>query len=103
MPAAAPRLSVVTFATSPPPRVAAALRRLRRVAHEMVVAVDVAVEPDTLGPIRAVADEVVRIDGMAPFGSGLTWLHGLASGDWVLRLDGAEVVSDALVRMLDTP
>ena len=98
-----PRLSVVTFTNGPVPLVAASLRRLRSVAHEIVVAVDDRLDPATLGPLRAVADTLIRAEFAYPLEANLAWLHAQATGDWVLRLDGDDLVSDALVRTLATP
>lgn len=98
-----PRLSVVTFTNGPVPLIAASLRRLRHVAHEIVVAVDERVDPDTLGPLLAVADRVVRAEFVYPLEANLGWLHNLATGDWVLRLDGDDVASNELCRYLATP
>src|SRR3954471_23650286 len=103
MPPSTPRLSVVTFTNGPAPLVAASLRRIRRVAHEIVVAVDERTDPDTLGPVRGVADRVLRAEFAYPLEANLGWLHDQATGDWVLRIDGDEVPSDALIRLLDTP
>ncbi len=101
--AALPRLSVVTFTDAPAHLVATALRRVRSVAHEVIVAVDDRVDPETLGPLGDVADQVVRAEFVHPLEANLAWLHGLATGDWVLRLDGDDLVSDALLRRLSTP
>lgn len=98
-----PRLSVVTFTNGPVPLVAASLRRVREVADEIIVAVDERIDPTTLGPLLAVADRVIRAEFVYPLEANLAWLHSLATGDWVLRLDGDDVVSHALCRHLATP
>lgn len=98
-----PRLSVVTFTDGPVRLVAASLARIRPAAHEIVVAVDERVPVDQLGPLQAVADRVVRSEFKPPLEANLAWLHSLATGDWVLRLDSDDLVSEALVRRLRTP
>lgn len=98
-----PSLSVVCFTNDPPHRVAAALGVLRELAAEIVVAVDASVDPDTLAPLDAVADRVVRAEFVAPLEANLAWLHDQARGDWVLRVDGDDVASQALVDRLAEP
>ena len=98
-----PRLSVVMFTNEPVQMVAASLARVRSIAHEIVVAVDERVPAHDLGGLQAVADRVVRAEFVPPLEANLAWLHTLATGDWVLRLDGDDLVSDALVRKLATP
>ena len=98
-----PRLSVVMFTNGPTPLVAASLQQVRRVAHEIIVAVDDRVPVDQLGPLQAVADRVIRAEFVYPLEANLHWLHQQATGDWVLRLDGDDLVSEALLRRLATP
>ncbi|MGI8757536.1 MAG: hypothetical protein ACR2MB_17095 [Acidimicrobiales bacterium] len=98
-----PRLSVVSFTNGPIPLVAASLERVRSLAADIVVAVDARVDPEELGPLVAVADRVVRAEYVTPFEANLAWLDSLATGDWVLQLDGDDVVSDALLDRLATP
>lgn len=91
------------FTKDPPALVGASLRQVRSVAHEIVVAVDHRVPAEDLGPIQAVADRVIRAEFLPTLEANLHWLHQQATGDWVLRLDGDDLVSDALVRRLGTP
>lgn len=91
------------FTNGPTPLVAAGLRHVRPIAHEIVVAVDDRVPVDELGPLQAVADRVVRAEFVYPLEANLHWLHQQATGDWVLRLDGDDLVSEALLRRLATP
>jgi polysaccharide pyruvyl transferase WcaK-like protein len=91
------------FTNGPTPLVAAGLRHVRSVAHEIVVAVDDRVPVDQLGPLQAVADRVIRAEFVYPLEANLHWLHQQATGDWVLRLDGDDLVSEALLRRLATP
>jgi polysaccharide pyruvyl transferase WcaK-like protein len=94
---------VVCFTNDPPARVAASLAVLRDVAAEIVVAVDDRVDPGDLAPLHAVADRVVRAEFAPPLEANLAWLHAQATADWVLRVDGDDVVSAALVERLATP
>src|SRR6478609_5380381 len=91
------------FTNGPTALVAASLRHVRSVAHEIVVAVDDRVPVDQLGPLQAVADRVVRAEFAYPLEANLHWLHQQATGDWVLRLDSDDLVSEALLRRLATP
>jgi len=91
------------FTNGPTPLVAASLRQVRSVAHEIVVAVDDRVPVDQLGPLQAVADRVVRAEFAYPLEANLQWLHQQATGDWVLRLDSDDLVSEALLRRLAAP
>lgn len=91
------------FTDGPTALVGAGLRQIRPVAHEIVVAVDERVPIEQLGPIQAAADRVVRAEFVPPLEANLRWLHSLATGDWILRLDGDDLASTALVRRLATP
>lgn len=91
------------FTNGPTPLVAASLKHVRRIAHEIIVAVDDRVPVTELGPLQAVADRVIRAEFVYPLEANLHWLHQQATGDWVLRLDGDDLVSEALLRRLATP
>jgi hypothetical protein len=91
-------LSVCCATADPPARVARVLAPVRDLADEIVVAYDARVDPATLGPVAAIADRLVRFEFRDYVEQALAWLHGMCSGDWILRLDGDEVVSP---RMLD--
>ncbi|HEY4378599.1 MAG TPA: polysaccharide pyruvyl transferase family protein, partial [Acidimicrobiales bacterium] len=95
-----PHLSVCLFTADDPNRVARALDVVRGVADEIVVAVDERVDPDRLDPILDVADRVVRAEFGTSVEENLSWLQSLCRGEWLLRLDGDEVVSEALVEVL---
>jgi hypothetical protein len=84
----------------PAVRVAAILSLLRDLADEIVVAVDSRVDPDTLGPLVAVADRVVRYRFRPPVDRPRAWLMAQCTGDWILSLDGDEVPSAALLAEL---
>lgn len=91
------------FTDGPIGLVARSLERVRSVAAEIVVAVDESVSVEHLGALERVADRVVRAEFTYPLEANLQWLHGLATGDWVLRLDSDDVVSDELLALLATP
>jgi len=72
---------------------------LREVADEIVVAADARVPEETVEEYASVADRVLRCE-FSQLEEHLAWLHGECSGDWVLRIDGDELVSSALVAAL---
>ncbi len=94
---------MVVFTNGPVRLLAASLAHVRSVAHEIVVAVDDSVPAEDLGGLQAIADRVVRAEFAPPLEANLGWLHGIATGDWVLRLDSDDLPSDALLRRLATP
>jgi hypothetical protein len=97
---ASPRtLSVCTLTGDPGPRVAAALELLRPVADEIVVAADARADEGRLSAYASVADRVIRLD-VDYHDRHQAWLHAQCSGDWILRVDGDEVVAPALVEAL---
>src|SRR5215212_5955983 len=96
---ARPTLSVCTVSSDPGARVAAALGLLRRVADEIVVAADSRVDDEQLAAYASVADRVIRLE-FDYVERHLAWLHAQCSGDWILRVDGDEVVPPALVEAL---
>ena len=95
-----PRLSVCCMTVDPPARVAAILGLLRDVADEIVVAVDDRVPPETLGPVHAVADRVLRFGFRPPVDRPRAWLAAQCTGEWILSIDGDEVPGRALVAAL---
>ena len=95
-----PRLSVCCLTGDPGARVAEALGPLRDVADEIVIAVDSRVDPHALGSYESVADTLVRFEFGAFVEQSLQWAAGLCSGTWILRLDGDEVPSAALIAAL---
>jgi len=92
-------LSVCLLTAHPAPRVAALLEPLRPYADEVVIAADARVDEDTLGGYAALADRVFAID-YSSYERHLAWLHAQCSGDWILRLDGDELPSDAFIKRL---
>lgn len=91
-------LSVCCMTNDPAPQLVAALGTLRDVADEIVVAVDSRIED--LSGYAAVADTLVRYEFAPPIERPLGWLHEQAHGDWILRIDGDEVLSAELIEQL---
>jgi hypothetical protein len=83
----------------PAGRVAAILEPLREVANEIVLALDSRVDHATIERYAAVADVVHRIEFLR-LERHLAWLHAQCRGDWILRLDGDELPSAALLQRL---
>jgi hypothetical protein len=92
-------LSVCLITADPPARVAAILEPLRPFADEVLIAADSRVDDETLAGYGALADRVFRIEFILPE-RHLAWLCSQCAGDWILRLDGDEVPSQALIRRL---
>lgn len=92
-------LSVCTITNDPGPRVAALLDLFRPVADEIVVAADARADEERLAHYAAVADRLQRM-AIGNFERNLGWLHSQCSGDWILRIDGDEAPSAALVAQL---
>ena len=93
-------LSVCCLTGDDPAMVATALAVLRDVAAEIVVAVDSRVDPAGLGPLRDVADTLVRFEYTDPPESARPWLVAQCRHDRVLMVDGDEVAGAALVQAL---
>ncbi len=83
----------------PAPRIAAILEPLRPYADEILIAADSRLDDETLARYNALADRLFRIEHVH-LERHLAWLYSQCSGDWILRLDGDEVLSSALVRRL---
>ncbi len=75
------------------------MEQLRPLADEIVIAADASAGPDALRHYAAVADRLLRVE-VAYAERSLAWLHSECSGDWILRIDGDEVPSAALIREL---
>jgi hypothetical protein len=95
-----PTLSVCCATGDPAPRVVAILEQLRGVADEIVVAADSRVDRATLAGYASVADRVLRVEFVDFVERLLPWLHAQCTGDWILRIDGDEIASKALVEEL---
>src|ERR1700722_1972322 len=83
----------------PPGRVAAVLARLRPFADEVIIAADSRVDGQTLADYGALADRLFTIEHVQAE-RHLAWMYAQCRCDWIMRLDGDEVPSDALVRRL---
>lgn len=83
----------------PPARVATILEPLRPYADEVLIAADSHVDGETLAAYGALADKLFRIEFLMAE-RHLAWLCSRCDGDWILRLDGDEVPSQAFVRRL---
>jgi hypothetical protein len=94
---ARPPLSVCMVTHVAPERSAAILEPLRVLAGEVVVAVDARVDPDTLGPVRELADTLVRVEHRPPPERNFAWLHAQCTGAWLFRIDSDEVAGGALL------
>jgi hypothetical protein len=90
----------ICCATANPRRAAAALRTLRAVADEIVVAVDVSGGERDLTPLGAVADRLFQIELDTFPEPAMAWLHAQCSAEWILRVDDDEVVSASLLERL---
>jgi hypothetical protein len=95
-------LSVCCITRDPPERVAVVLEAFRAVADEIVVAADASSTVAAAPEIAAVADRICEIEYEPPLERYLGWLHSLCQGDWIFRIDGDELPSAALVKVLPT-
>jgi hypothetical protein len=93
-------LSVCCTTADPGARVAAVLAPLREVADEIVVAVDSRLDPSRLGRYAEVADRLLRYEFAVPHDRTWALIHAECSGDWVLRVDGDELLSSTAVERL---
>ncbi len=94
-------LSVCLMTADPASRVAAILEPLRPYAEEIVIAADARVEEPTLAGYASIADRLFRIEFSFPE-RHMAWLYAQCQGDWILRLDGDELPSQAFLRRLPT-
>jgi hypothetical protein len=92
-------LSVCCLTNVSGARLRAILAPLREAADEIVVAADARTSPEEVEQYRGVADRVLRCE-FELLETHLAWLHGECAGDWVLRIDGDELVSPALAAAL---
>lgn len=94
-----PSLSVCCLTGDPGAVVAGVLKPLCRVADEVVVAADSRASAQDLAAYASVADRLFRFT-YSYSERHLEWLHAQCSGDWILRIDGDEVVSPELLDQL---
>jgi hypothetical protein len=92
-------LSVCLIASAPAARVAALLEPVRDLADEIVIAADSRTDAGTLAGYASLADRFFRLEYRL-YEHHLAWLHAQCTGDWILRLDDDEVLSEALVARL---
>ncbi len=93
-------LSVCCLTSDPGARVAAIMRQLRPVADEIVVAVDSRLDPERLGRYAEFADRLLRYEFVDSTEQAAPCIVSQCTGDWVLRIDGDEVMAPALVERL---
>ncbi len=93
-------LSVVCLTDFPARLVNALLGQLREVADEIILGVDSRVASSSLGQYAKWADRLLRYEYTNSPQRAVAWLHRQCRGDWILRLDGDEVPSPALVAAL---
>jgi hypothetical protein len=86
--------------SDPPERVARALAPLRAIADQIVVAVDARVEGDRLGVYDGIADELYRFNFRPSVERPRAWLASRCHGEWILWLDGDEVLSPPFLAAL---
>jgi hypothetical protein len=93
-------LSVCCATSDPGARVAATLRQLRPVADEIVLAVDSQLDPDRLGRYAEVADRLLRYEFVDSVEQAMPFVAAQCTGDWILRIDGDELLTPALIAQL---
>lgn len=93
-------LSVCCLTNDQPAQVAEMLRSYREVADEIVVAVDSRLDPSSLAPLFAVADDVLRFEYRDSPERARPWLVAQCRHESVLMVDGDEVPSGALLAAL---
>jgi hypothetical protein len=93
-------LSVCCLTSDPGARVAAIMHQLRPVADEIVIAVDSRVDPARLGRYAEVADRLLRYEFVDSSQQAIPWIITYCTGDWVLLIDGDEVLSPALIEQM---
>ncbi len=93
-------LSVCCLTSDPGARVAAIMRQLRPVADEIVIAVNSRVDPHRLGRYAEAADRLLRYEFVDSAEQAVPWIAAQCTGEWILRIDGDELVSPALIERL---
>ena len=81
-------------------RVEQIVGQLRRVADEIVVAVDSRVLEEHLCVLRGSVDRLVRVEVVLPIERTFAWLYQQCAGEWILRVDDDECLSEALLSRL---
>jgi hypothetical protein len=93
-------LSVCCLTKDPGARVAAIMRQLRSVADEIVVAVDSRLDPERLGRYAEFADRLLRYEFVDSAEQAAYCIASECTGDWLLRVDGDEVIAPGLIERL---
>jgi hypothetical protein len=93
-------LSVCCLTSDPGARVAAIMRQLRPVADEIVVAVDSRLDPARLGRYAEFADRLLRFEFVDSAEQSAPAITAQCTGDWILRIDGDEILTPALIERL---
>jgi hypothetical protein len=93
-------LSVFCLTDDPGARVATIMRQLQPIADEIVIAVDSRRDPRYLGHYAEVADRLLRYEFVDSSLQAIPWIVSQCSGDWLLEIDGDEVLSPALIERL---
>jgi hypothetical protein len=94
------RLSVCCMTSDPGARVASILGQLRPVCDEIVLAVDSRLDPRLLGRYAEVADRLLRFEFVDSCEQAAPWMATQCNGDWILRIDGDEVLSPGVIERL---
>ena len=79
---------------------AAIMRQLRPVADEIVIAVDSRLDPARLGRYAEVADRLLRFEFVDSVEQSAPAVTAQCTGDWILRIDGDEILTPALIERL---
>jgi hypothetical protein len=95
------RLSVCCAVGGPRDVVFSSLELLRPRAAQIVVAVDSRADPEEVAMYGTLADDLFRFEFEGFVERFLSWLHARCTGEWILRLDGDEVVGESLLAELD--
>jgi Glycosyltransferase sugar-binding region containing DXD motif len=92
-------LSVCLMTAEPAARVAAVVDSLKPYADELIIAADSRVEEHTLAGYATLADRIFTIE-LQLSEQHQAWPLAECSGDWILRLDGDGVPSQAFLAQL---
>jgi hypothetical protein len=91
------KLSVLCITDFPAAQVLAMLAQLRPIADEIVLAIDSRLGEAKTAEYAAAADRLIRYEYCGAMERALAWAHAQCHGDWILRIDGDEVASPALI------
>jgi inositol phosphorylceramide mannosyltransferase catalytic subunit len=92
-------LSVCMLVADPPHRIEAALAPIRHLADEVVIAADARVPATDLAHYQALCDRLYRVE-FINYERHLAWLHAQCTGDWIMPLEGDEVIGAELAARL---